>query len=454
MRQAAENALGKWCAESHNQRYNNDACETILSRVVVDLFLARKRRFQQQDGMNVLLSVPWDNIGGVCNVVNAVASHLRRQGHGAWLLLEGDTDHPVQITSRIGLPAFRLKLRPPAVAGAPVKSRIGYALRRGSALRALRTVIGDLRIDVVNVHFPHDASVYFADLRESGVAKLATSIHGADLLPYSNTTPPDHNSITSILSSSDVIISPSRSFVAAASKKWDVLRHQRVAIIPNGVDPDELGYVVNSPWSEATPPYVLSVATLVPYKGVDVIIRAFALIAADFPDLRLKLVSGGPSYAELVQLASGLGVGDRVDFTGPVDRAQVARFLADCTLFVLASRSNSESFGIAAAEAMALDRAVIASDIGALPEMVRHGETGLLVGPGDPDALAEAMRRGLSDRPLRERLGRAAGTQVRRDYLWSRTGAAYESALSRVVAGEPILSSDSPLHPVSSAPQT
>ncbi len=394
--------------------------------------------------MNVLLAVPWDNLGGVCNVVNAVALHLREAGHGAWLLLPGESDRAEETSSRIGLPAVRLNLRPAHVPGARIKGMAAYAFHLRETRRQLRNVLRERSIDVVNVHFPHDSSQHLVAMREAGLCRLVASIHGADLLPYTKEPPQAQNSVNSVLAISDALVAPSHSFVRAAARTWPILGTRPVHVIPNGVDPAELGYDPHLPWSEAEPPYILSVATLVPYKGVDVIIRAFALMASEFPAVRLKLVSHGPDYANLMQLAGLLGVADRVDFLGALDRPQVASALRGSTLFVLASRSDSESFGIAAAEAMALDRAVIVSNVGALPEMVEHEKTGLLVPPGDAQSLADAMRRGLLDRPLRERLGRAAGHRVRRDYLWSRTGAEYEQLLRRTLGQADTFQSPSP----------
>src|SRR5437764_2732761 len=109
--------------------------------------------------MNVLLTVPWDNLGGVCNVVNEVALRLRRRGHGVWLLLPGEGNEPTETTSRMGLPAFRLNLRPPHVEEAPVKSRLAFRAHLTRTRQALRGLMGDLGIDVVNIHFPHDSSI-------------------------------------------------------------------------------------------------------------------------------------------------------------------------------------------------------------------------------------------------------------------------------------------------------
>jgi glycosyltransferase involved in cell wall biosynthesis len=225
--------------------------------------------------------------------------------------------------------------------------------------------------------------------------------------------------------------------VKAAARNHPILTRRGVTVIPNGIDIGELGAESTASWSEVQPPYVLSVATLVAYKGVDILIRAFAHVADAHPSLRLKLVSGGPERDRLVALAAQLSIGDRVDFLGSVGRAAVADLIRGSTVFVLASRSDSESFGIAAAEALALDRAVVASSVGGLPELVESGTSGVLVPPGDSEALANAMRQLLDDRQLRERLGRAGGTRIRRDFLWRCTGEAYEALFLRVSSAVP-----------------
>jgi glycosyltransferase involved in cell wall biosynthesis len=384
--------------------------------------------------VNVLFSVPWDNLGGVCGVVNAVALHMQRQGHNAYLLLPSDENELAETTSRAGLPAFRLNVRSAETSNAPLRGLGGFLKSYRRTQRVLRTLTGDLGIDVINVHFVGAPSLHLALTCRKSRSRLVTSIHGADLLPYNKATPEGHHSINYVLKHSSSIIAPSRAFAEAATQRWPVLEQQTITVIPNGVDISELGYDADAPWTESASQNVLSIAALVPYKGIDILINAFALIADEFPDVRLKLVSGGPAAAQLAGLAAHLGLGQRIEFLGAVDRPRIGQLLREATVFVLASRSHSESFGIAAVEAMALDRPVIASSVGALPDIIEHDRTGMLVPPGDPQALADAMRRALANRQLREQLGRAAGLAVRGQYLWSRTGAEYESLLTSVAA--------------------
>jgi glycosyltransferase involved in cell wall biosynthesis len=384
--------------------------------------------------MNVLFVVPWDNLGGVCAVVDRVATHLSARGHSVCLLLPGTSNWPVEGVSRQGHRTFRLNVRPPSLAAHPLRSRFSFGLTLPTTLLGLATLVRRLRIDVVNVHFPDDATLAIALLRRAGVAKLVTSVHGADLLPEGRRHPGRQVGLAAALQASDLLISPSEAYRESVRSAWPELAGKRVTAIPNGIDLDELGAPVQVETTEAETPFILSILHLVHYKGVDVLIRAFAALSAAFPTYRLKLVSDGPQRAEYEALTRSLGIAERVEFLGIQQRPQVATLLKDCTIFVLPSRSDSESFGIAVAEAMALDRPVIVSRVGGLPELVDDEATGLLVPPGDVQALEAALRRLLGDAPARRRLGAAGGRKVRANFLWSNTQSRYEAALRGVLA--------------------
>ena len=383
--------------------------------------------------MNVLLVVPWDNVGGVCSVVNQVARHMREQGHRVSLLLPGASSWPVEDVSREGHQLFRLYARPTSFLRGSLRHRIAFVLTLPLTLVALGFLVRRLRINAVNVHFPGDEGIHFAILRRLGLIKLITSVHGTDMLPDGVRLPQRQRGLCMLLNASDSIVTPSDSYSRCVRDVWPEIRDDAAATIPNGINPDELGYSSTTSDTATEPPYILSILHMVQYKGVDVLIRAFAALRAEFPSVSLKLISGGPQQDEYRALAANLGISDRVEFLGARERPEVASQVRGCTLFVLPSRSNSESFGISAAEAMAVDRAVIGSRVGGLPELIVDEVTGILVPPGDVDALTGAMRRLLVDAPLREQLGQSAGLRVRRDFLWAKTGELYEAIFRRAV---------------------
>jgi rhamnosyl/mannosyltransferase len=128
-------------------------------------------------------------------------------------------------------------------------------------------------------------------------------------------------------------------------------------------------------------------------------------------------------------------VAGRVTFLGEVSESQRRVLLHACDVFVLPSLDRSESFGIAQLEAMACGRAVVSSDLPTGVRIVnRHGETGLLVPPGDTEALAEALNRLLSNDTVRRNLGQAARLRVEREsrpgVMIERTVALYHEVIS------------------------
>ncbi|WP_196193431.1 glycosyltransferase family 4 protein [Streptacidiphilus fuscans] len=154
------------------------------------------------------------------------------------------------------------------------------------------------------------------------------------------------------------------------------------------------------------------------WKGVDVLVRAFAEVAAELPEARLRLVGGGDAVADHVELAKRLGVADRVEATGELTGDRLAEALRGAAVLVLPSRSEAESFGMVLVEAMACGTPVVGSAVGGIPCVVTDGENGLLVPAGDVAALATACRTVLTDGALADRLA-ARGLEVaRKRYSW------------------------------------
>lgn len=194
----------------------------------------------------------------------------------------------------------------------------------------------------------------------------------------------------------------------------------RTIIIHNGVDLAEF-----TPEGDTTQlrsalgtspgvPLVGIVGRVWPWKGQADFLRAAALVARAHPDACF-LVVGDAVFAtdhdylgELRALAAGLGIDERVHFTGY--RTDVPRIMAALDLVVHCSRA--EPFGRVLIEAMAAGRPVVAYADGGVPEIVVDGTTGLLAPPGDVAALAQAIDRLLHDRQLRERMGRAGRARV------------------------------------------
>ena len=196
-------------------------------------------------------------------------------------------------------------------------------------------------------------------------------------------------------------------------------------IVHYGIDPD--GEPQPYPGEERR---LLCVGRLIPIKGHIVLLRAFADAKRELPDLQLDIAGRGPLEPALKALVRELGIADSVHFLGHVSPIQAAIERAA----VIVVPSMGEGFGMVALEAMERARPVIAAEIGGLGELVRDGETGLLVPPGEAEPLREAIVRLAGDLELARTMGEAgrrrALTRFLQDFCTDRTELLYQGALA------------------------
>lgn len=208
------------------------------------------------------------------------------------------------------------------------------------------------------------------------------------------------------------------------------LRPELVRLSPEGIDrdiaaggPDESSSLI-----PCRDPIILSVARQYRRKDTATLIRAVPALLAAIPDVGIRIVGDGPELARTRRLAERLGVEDRVSFLGSLDSVSTLRNeYASASVFCLPSLQ--EGFGIVLLEAMSHGLPIVATHCGAIPEVAPHGETSLLVPPRDPDALAHALVRILTDSNLAAQLGTAGKQRVCR-YGWSAAARAFVEGLN------------------------
>jgi glycosyltransferase involved in cell wall biosynthesis len=179
---------------------------------------------------------------------------------------------------------------------------------------------------------------------------------------------------------------------------------------------------------------VVALGRLVPMKGFDFLVEATA--AADVPGLRLLFVGEGSERAKLAARAAEVGLGERTTFTGAVSPRAVPDFLAAADVVAVPSVHHDgyvDGLPNVALEGMAAGRPLVATRVGGLPELVRTGETGLLVPEKDVPALADAIRTLAADPDLRRRMGAASQRLIREELTWDVVAERFESVYERVV---------------------
>jgi glycogen(starch) synthase len=191
------------------------------------------------------------------------------------------------------------------------------------------------------------------------------------------------------------------------------VEENRIHLIPPGVNPSLFEGPFEDPFSGVGKPRVLFVGRLAPQKGIRTLVAAVGLIKD--PSARVLLVGDGPKRKALEREAERLGVDDRLRFVGFIAHDRLPAVLAHADLLVLPSLY--EELGTVLLEAMQAGLPIVASKTGGIPDVIEDGVNGLLVPPGDPEALARAIDRILSDRDLARRLSEGAH-QRGKDYDW------------------------------------
>ena len=198
-------------------------------------------------------------------------------------------------------------------------------------------------------------------------------------------------------------------------------RAKRVVVIPNGVDGstfksmdkkklrEQYGFSIDAK-------IVVSVARLVPVKGLDYLIKAVSLLLQTDNKINLLIIGDGSQRAELEELISELKLDNRVRLMGTIPHEQIAGFLNLADVFVLPSLS--EGLGIAIIEAMACGIPVIGTNVDGIPDIIKDNDNGVLVPPGDAEALAGAIDKLLQDEELRGKLAVRGLEEVEQRFQW------------------------------------
>lgn len=329
------------------------------------------------------------SVGGVEETVLELAHEQRRRG-----------DRPVILTNRWprslpdreqydGLSVRRYAFRVP---DRPIKQLVSSLLLNAATLRH---VCADLRADrteLLHVQCVSCGAYYALRAKRRLGLPLVVTLQGEltmDATGLFQRSPFARSLMRSTLAAADAITACSAQTLDEAQAFFGQPFGERASVIYNGVrlhDFDRL-----TPYSHVRP-YILAIGRLVKQKGFDVLLRAFALTRhSGVHSHDLLLAGDGPERPHLARLASELALSDCVRFTGPVEHAEALRLFAGCAFFVLPSRH--EPMGIVNLEAMAAGKAVIASRVGGVPELVDDERTGLLVPGDDAPALERAIVR-------------------------------------------------------------
>jgi glycosyltransferase involved in cell wall biosynthesis len=378
----------------------------------------------------LVMPFPLSDLGGVTTFVTQLQEGLNERGHRALLLVPGDSDRVARVTGCERSDTYGAFLRSFYVPGALFKGVVAFLAYLPLTLFDLWTFLRRERIQVVHVHFPTPSLLYFGALRLVSPWKLMVTLHGSDIYALPRRTRLYRRLLGVLFSISDCVVAGTAHLIQSLHAAYP--RFQGATrVVPNGnalVGCDPAAARAEAPLPER---YVLAVGNLVPRKGYDVLLTALALARRRGCNLHLVIVGEGPEASSLAALAAELRVQDRVLFAGRVPHGEIPRLYLAARFFVHAAREEAQ--GLVLVEAMFSKKAVIATRVLGIPELVRDGETGLLVEPGDAESLADAMIRLDADDGLRSTLSDRAFAYVGSEHTWERFLARYVQAYEGVV---------------------
>ncbi|MET9262309.1 glycosyltransferase family 4 protein [Amycolatopsis sp. NPDC004079] len=355
--------------------------------------------------------------GGAERSVRLVADGLRRRGQQVLVIA---TDHLLDDPAVSDREVFADVLVP-AIRGGAARRFAGYFWHR-PAYRQVSAALRSFGPDVVHLHTIGEFSP--AVLSASAAYPRVLTVHGPEdwtgqLLSWNLRSRTEGRARLSTIDTArlaylrflqrpaylrrlrtvDRVLTPSRFLADAVLHD---LPRTPIHVVPNGVP-----LRAAEPVPDAA--HALFAGRLELVKGAHVLVDAFATVARRLPDARLTLAGDGTQRAVLEKSVSEHGLADRVRFAGWLDGPELAAAYRAASVVVIPS-VWPENFPTVALEALCVGRAVAATDVGGIPELVRPGHNGVLVPPGERRALADALSRLLGDTALRRAMGaRSAG---------------------------------------------
>lgn len=344
-----------------------------------------------------------------------------------------DAGHVVAFTSHAT--PLRLNELPPRVSfheveieQYPLLKHFPYTLALASKLAE---VVEMKDLDLLHAHYaiPFGAAALLAkQIVGNRDLKVVLTLHGTDITLVGNNA--SFKPVTKMsIEKADAVTVVSQFLSEETMRQFAIKREP--TIIYNFIDPErhELEPCLCIPQCmEQSQKTIMHISNFRPVKRLRDVMEIFANIAKAV-DSRLILVGDGPDTSVAREMGQQLGLLDRIEFVGIVDR--VASLLACADLFLLPS--STESFGLVALEAMASGVPVIASDVGGIPEVVEHGRTGYLAPVGDVDAMSSYAIDLLQDEVRHRQFSQEAQQQARKRFDYRLIVPQYERLYEQVL---------------------
>jgi glycosyltransferase involved in cell wall biosynthesis len=360
----------------------------------------------------------YGDVGGIETIADALIAEFRRAGHAVVVLARDDRP---TLRSAEDVPVVRLGFHQLPRRARHLSAQLRFARQFRSALAELHRTVAGFGGDVILSLAVTTYAPYVAGLGRT--TPIVLSLQGGESRGEFTSRP---RALRAALRRAARVVACAHSLAASAAHLEPGVT-PRLTVVPNGVDPHRFagGAIFAHPR-----PYVVAVGRLVRQKGFDVLIEAFARLRPTGVDL--LLAGDGPERLALEEAGRRFGLAGRLHLLGARDPEAVASLYRGAVLAACPSRW--EGLPVVCLEAMASGRAIVATTVDGIPDAVTDGETGLLVPPDDPVALAQALGRLLEDQTFRLRLGVAGQRVTAERFAWPRVASGYLDALTEATS--------------------
>ena len=278
--------------------------------------------------------------------------------------------------------------------------------------RVVLEIWSSFHFDIVHAHMGFPDGFAAMLVAQKYKRNLVVTIRGSDMLKKGKAW----RAIQRVCQQANKVLTPSPHLALRIKEQLGV----EPTIIPNGIDKKK----VFTGESQLRQLYkgktvVLSVARLLPSKGIDLTLRAIQTLKAEFPELHYIIVGDGPERQKLQQLAVDLGIRSSVEFVGWQPHEKTMEYMSICDIFCLPSWQ--ETFGLVYLEAMAHGKPVIGCLGQGVDGIVTQGQTGMLVPPRDVESITCTLRYLLHNSTKRREIGQQAKRLVVENYTWEKS---------------------------------
>jgi len=372
--------------------------------------------------MNILVVVPWfrfdGSMGGVEVAVKKIFNFIRNKGNRIVILTHGIGDNIIQVGKDDGMPIFSFYARTPFNPEKPIKTFISYLLHFIHTIIQLKKFLNKKNIEISIIFYPSIYSLYFVLLKILFKTKYVVSARGSDIHLEIHRHWINKWAVRILLRHADALVTCSEDLMLTAQIELRKLP-KRSLVIHNGIDLN---------WGKASSQcefdyrrkYMLTLATSSPVKGADVVIRAFSRIYKQFPDIDLMMAGTGPQDNEIEELIENLGLVGRAIRLGHVDNNKLPVIYKQSLFGIIPSRN--EGFSNVLLEFQLFGKAVLATNVGGLPEAITDGYNGYLVPSENVNALADKMSFMLNHLSLCDSMGRNGYKRILEEFTISKTG--------------------------------